>query len=177
MLCVNASMRTAMRRAQSIEGFLFTTNSQSASLILHRHPCTMSSFSNRHFASQALTLRVPSSASSISSPSYTDTLDSARWTLRSSSLRSVIPDLGMISGKLFYALGKAEIGAMKTLWVPYRRRQIRRALCHPDSIAAKDLSRMYDDLLDFIKQAFIFSVSFPCMTLTSPLETTRMRAA
>jgi hypothetical protein len=62
----------------------------------------------------------------------------------------VVPDVGMMAGRFFNAVGKAEIRAMKALWMPYRRSRIKRAFPHTQS-SAKGLGSMYDDLIDFTR--------------------------
>lgn len=113
----------------------------------------MLNVSNGPSAREALTRRAPVKQSSTSSGSGPGTTgESQAWTFRSSSDESIVPHLGAISGRYLQAFGKAEIQAIRTVWIPYRQRQIHRAFNgRRDGIPSKDLNRIYDDLIDFTR--------------------------
>lgn len=74
-----------------------------------------------------------------------------RWTYRSDSTTSFVPDLGMQAGKAILAVGKAEISIVKKMWTIYRRRAISSKFPHSDNANIKDLDEMYDDLIEFAR--------------------------
>lgn len=57
----------------------------------------------------------------------------------------------MLSGKAILAIGKAQIAAIKWLWVRYRRRVIESRFPYEDQDEIKGLDEMCDDLVDFCR--------------------------
>jgi hypothetical protein len=102
---------------------------------------------------------------------------SARWTFSTNG--TFMPGLGSLSGQAIFAIGKAEISALRWVWVQYRRRVISSSLLgrslNDHSCDIKGLGDMYDDLLDFMRSALAYStmtrpLTFPVMTPTTPIS-------
>jgi hypothetical protein len=72
---------------------------------------------------------------------------SAKWTFTSDG--TYVQDIGKLSGKAIYAVGKLEIAGVRWIWTKYQRSVISSKFPHSPDATIKGLDDMYDDLLYF----------------------------